>query len=80
MSGAKRNLKGCTHSGRIFADEHFEVTTVEFGNGSSPHPVRMFWILEDQDVVSWKGGSSLVLHNESQEGTQNLHCGVPTVW
>ena len=43
------------HSRRVFADEDFEVTTVEFGDGGRPHPVRMLRILEDHNVFGWRG-------------------------
>lgn len=64
MSGFGAEGKRCTHSRRVFADDEFEVTAIDFGDGDRPHPVRVFWILDDQNVVSWTRTSSLRLHNE----------------
>ena len=51
MSGLDRSLKRrrgrYTHSRRILADVKLEVATIEFGDGDGPHPVGIFWILED---------------------------------
>lgn len=50
---AQRGFYQYTYPRRILADVEFEVTTIEFRNAGRPHPVGMFWILHDQDILSW---------------------------
>lgn len=65
MSGLSHSLKRrgarYTHSRRVLADVKFEETAIEFRDGDRPHPIGMFWILEDQNIVSWTRTSSLGL-------------------